>query len=131
MSSQFWVIGGEYADSAFKQLVDGADEERFGPFKAYREAYDLWQSRAWATVDNCAKRFRIVEEHLADPPKRYWVLGGEYVDTGFRDLMPGTLEERLGPFDSYDTAHQAWQTRAWATVDNCNRRYRIVAEQGA
>src|SRR4051812_11985988 len=59
---------------------------------------------------------------------RYWVVGGEYSDPSFTEPVPGTKEERLGPFDSYKQAHDTWQARAWATVDNCARRYRIIEE---
>ena len=30
--------------------------------------------------------------------KRYWVIGGEYQDPHFRDLIPGT-EKMAGPFE--------------------------------
>ena len=59
---------------------------------------------------------------------RYWVVGGEYTDTQFSRVVDGTEEERLGPFDSYTAAHDAWQARAWATVDSATKRYRIVEE---
>ena len=60
---------------------------------------------------------------------RYWaLLGGEYADTGFVDLVAGAEEERLGPFTTYKAAHDAWQARSWATVDTATRRYRIVEE---
>jgi cobyrinic acid a,c-diamide synthase len=129
MSSRYWVVGGEYTDTAFEQVVAGTTEERLGPFDAYKAAHDAWQARAWATVDNAHKRYRIVEERAASAPlKRFWVVGGEYIDTGFQELAPGTAEERLGPFATYKEAHDAWQARSWATVDTATRRYRIVEE---
>jgi len=60
---------------------------------------------------------------------QYWVIGGEYKDTTFRELIPGKAEERLGPFPSYEAAHKVWATRAWATVDNALMRFRIVGEK--
>ena len=62
--------------------------------------------------------------------KRYWVIGGDYADIDALTLLPGVQEERLGPYDSYKAAHDAWQARAWATVDSCTKRYRIM-EEGA
>jgi hypothetical protein len=59
---------------------------------------------------------------------RYWVIGGEYADTGFERIAGGGPEERIGPFDSYEAAKAGWQARAWATVDNAHARYRIEEE---
>jgi hypothetical protein len=130
MAGRYWVVGGEYSDPAFTEPVPGTTEERLGPFESYRAAHDAWQARAWATVDSCARRYRIIEEAAPEVRTRYWVLGGDYADPDFRTVRPGTQEERIGPFDSYKTAHDAWQARAWATVDSCTKRYRIV-EEGA
>jgi Domain of unknown function (DUF4170) len=58
----YWVIGGEYTDLSFKTLVPGAREERHGPFATYKDAYDMWQSRARATIDDAMVRFRIIEQ---------------------------------------------------------------------
>ena len=131
MSSRYWVVGGEYTDTHFAAVVAGTSEERLGPFDDYRAAHAAWQARAWATVDNAHKRYRIVEEPGPTAPKRFWVIGGEYLDTGFSTLAPGASEERYGPYDSYKAAHDAWQARSWATVDSATKRYRIVAETAA
>ena len=56
----------------------------------------------------------------------YWVVGGEYTDTQFATIAPGRTLEQLGPFATYKEAHQVWSSRAWATVDNCNARFRVV-----
>lgn len=63
--------------------------------------------------------------------KRYWVVGGEYRDTDFVELAPGRVEERIGPFATYEDAHKAWAGRAWATVDSCLVRYVVTVEQTA
>lgn len=128
MPSVYWVIGGEYRDTDFRELVEGATEDKLGPFSSYQEAKAAWQGRAWATVDSCNKRYRIVEESHSTPTRRYWVIGGDYLDPGFRQMVEGTQEERLGPYDTYQAAHDAWQERAWSTVDSCTRRFRIVEE---
>ena len=128
MSSRYWVVGGDYVDTRFSQVAPGTEEEHLGPFDDYPAAHKAWQSRAWSTVDSCTKRYRIVEEPGPAPAKRFWVLGGDYADTGFRTLAEGASEERIGPFDTYDKAHKSWQAKAWATVDSCTKRYRIVEE---
>jgi hypothetical protein len=56
------VIGGEYTDLSFTTLAAGAREERHGPFATYKEAYQRWQERARATIDDAMVRVRIVEE---------------------------------------------------------------------
>ena len=58
----YWVIGGEYTDLSFTKLAAGTSEERHGPFATYKEAYEVWQSRARATVDDAMVRFRIIEQ---------------------------------------------------------------------
>ena len=45
----------------FKDLIDGT-QEIHGPYDSYEEAYDVWNSRAWSTVDDCQARFTIVNE---------------------------------------------------------------------
>jgi hypothetical protein len=62
---------------------------------------------------------------------RYWVVGGEYADTKFKKIAGGGKETRIGPFESYAAAKDAWQAKAWATVDSANTRYRIVKEATA
>lgn len=56
----------------------------------------------------------------------YWVVGGDYVDTSFETIRPGKTLERHGPFASYKQAHEVWAARAWATVDDCLCRFRVV-----
>jgi hypothetical protein len=58
----YWVVGGEYRDATFTEMAPGAQKERLGPFASYEEAYKVWASRAWATVDNALMRFRIVRD---------------------------------------------------------------------
>jgi hypothetical protein len=67
--AKYWVVGGEYADTSFRRLAAGVKEERLGPFKSYREAYQAWQARARATIDDATVRFRIVEEKKGAPVK--------------------------------------------------------------
>jgi hypothetical protein len=59
---------------------------------------------------------------------RYWVVGGEYKDASFSELVPGKSEERQGPFATYEEAHKVWAARAWATVDDALMRFRVIGE---
>lgn len=54
---KYFVVGGEYEDITFTNLLT---EEHHGPF-SYKKAYEIWLSRSWATVDNCHNRYKIVE----------------------------------------------------------------------
>ena len=118
---RFWVVGGEYTDTRFETTVGGGPEQRIGPFPTYAAAKAEWQARAWATVDNANVRFRI-EKETATP--RYWVVGGAYTDTSFREPAGGA-EQWFGPFDSCDAAKTHWARLAWASVDDAHCRYRI------
>ena len=60
--TRYWVVGGEYRDLSFTTLAPNAGEERLGPFATYHEAFEAWQARARATIDDAMVRFRIVEE---------------------------------------------------------------------
>ncbi len=54
----------------------------------------------------------------------YYVLGGRYADTTFRNLLdPAPV---LGPFASHEEALEAWRERARATIDYATVRYQII-----
>ena len=60
--SEYWVVGGEYADSEFNALFAGRSPERYGPFRSYDEARREWQARTMATIDNALVRYQVVSE---------------------------------------------------------------------
>lgn len=66
--TQYWVVGGDYRDTQFKQMTGGQEEQWFGPFGDYESAKKEWQKRAWATVDQATARFRIEMIDKANPP---------------------------------------------------------------
>jgi hypothetical protein len=90
----------------------------------YEDAKSEWARRAWASVDDAHVRWRI-EEEGTEAASAYWVVGGEYADTGFTRPAPGTEEQRYGPFATYEDAKSEWARRAWATVDDAHTRFRI------
>ena len=56
----------------------------------------------------------------------YWIVGGEYEDTSFKNLKSGEELKKLGPFETYDLAKKEWDKISWEKVDNCNVRYIIL-----
>src|SRR5208283_2286926 len=84
MAKQFYVIGGEYADTSFKTIAAGKTEERHGPLSE-KEAYDLWRALTGKTVDNALVRYRVkpAEENAED---QWFVVGGEYSGTDFSQI---------------------------------------------
>ena len=121
MTQQFWVVGGAYTDTKFTRLANGETERRFGPYASEDEAREMWSGLSMAAVDDCHVRYRIESEGCA----AYWVVGGQYADTQFREFVRGATEERFGPFAKYADAMEVWRGKAWATVDDGFSRYRI------
>jgi hypothetical protein len=60
--------------------------------------------------------------------KRYWVVGGEYASTAFKDTADGKPPRRYGPFATVEEARARWSALSWAEVDNCHTRYNIEVE---
>jgi hypothetical protein len=58
----YWVVGGEYTNTDFKQVAAGRTEEKLGPFSTFEEARKSWASRAFSTIDHCLIRYKIVED---------------------------------------------------------------------
>lgn len=119
--TKYWVVGGDYRSTKFRELSDGATEERHGPFDTYDAARKKWAERAMATVDNATARFRIEQ----DSSSEYWVVGGTFADARFQELAPGAQEERYGPFKSEDEAHAKWWERSMATEEDPLVMFRI------
>ena len=59
--SKYWIVGGEYSDTAFDRLVEGT-ERVFGPFPSREQALDEWRRLAAETRSNCHARYTIAEE---------------------------------------------------------------------
>jgi hypothetical protein len=120
------VIGGEYADTSFTKLADGATTERFGPMPR-SAAMVLWRSLSAKSVDNCMVRYyvRAVDEAVTE---RWFVAGGEYADTTFHQIVPGGKLEVYGPYDDRQQALAVWRAITGKTVDDAHQRYDIVSE---
>jgi hypothetical protein len=126
MAKQFYVIGGEYADTSFKTIAAGKTEERHGPL-AEKEAHDLWRALTGKTVDNAMVRYRVkpAEESAED---QWFVVGGEYSSTEFAKIAPGSKLETYGPF-SRPEALAVWRSITSKSVDNAMSRYDIVTPE--
>jgi len=58
---------------------------------------------------------------------KFYVVGGEYADTGFAVIANGQDEERYGPYTEGE-AKIVWRALTGKTVDNALVRYRIRPE---
>jgi hypothetical protein len=58
----------------------------------------------------------------------YWVTGGEYASTDFREMAKGSVPQRFGPFKTYEEARAAWLAHSFANVDNCHVRFTIIRD---
>lgn len=56
----------------------------------------------------------------------YFVVGGTFKNTSFKEHEDGSKKEKYGPFNSYEEAKQLWEKISWENVDNCNIRYIIL-----
>ncbi len=56
----------------------------------------------------------------------YWVVGGLYKDTTFKELQDDERLAKYGPFNSYVEAKNEWNRLSWQNVDSCNTRYIII-----
>ena len=128
MAKQYYVIGGEYADTNFSKIAAGKAEERYGPFLE-KEAYDTWRALTGRTVDNALIRYRVKPADDA-PDAEWYVVGGEYSSTAFDSIVQGGKLEVYGPF-ARPEALAVWRAITGKTVDNAMCRYDIVTAEEA
>lgn len=126
MSEQrFFVIGGEYADTSFREPYPGTTLETYGPFASEREAKVRWRELTGQSIDNAMVRYFISsEEPGAEKRKNFWVVGGEYADSSFTRLAKGAELEVYGPFEQSE-ALGFWRALAAKTMDDALMRYDI------
>ena len=58
---KYWIVGGEYTDTAFERLVEGT-ERVVGPFASRELALRIWRRLATETRSNCHARYTIAVE---------------------------------------------------------------------
>lgn len=119
---QFYVIGGEYADTSFTELAPGTELEKRGPYNE-REAKAVWRDLTGKTVDNAMVRYFL--KAVEDPNQKiYWVVGGEYADASFTNLAAGKQLEVFGPFEKWEGLG-FWRAVTSRSVDDAMVRYDI------
>jgi Domain of unknown function (DUF4170) len=59
MQQHYWVIGADYQDMKFAEVIYGTTQV-MGPFREYREAATVWREQAMATRYRATTRFTIV-----------------------------------------------------------------------
>ncbi len=60
-TSRFWIVGGEYATTAFEQLIEGT-QRVLGPYGERRAAEDAWRQVSEENRSQCLMRFTIASE---------------------------------------------------------------------
>jgi hypothetical protein len=61
-TQQFWVIGGEFRDTSFNEMIEEA--QAFGPFPSYDTALQLWKERSQATRPLAHVRYTIATNNI-------------------------------------------------------------------
>lgn len=74
-------------------------------------------------IDNAAWGKRWKDEGF-ELKTKFWVFGGIYKDTTFRELQSEKLE--YGPFDTYQDAYDVWKSNMFLNVDNALHRLTVV-----
>lgn len=121
-SQQFFVIGGEYADTSFTEPAAGTKLEQHGPYSE-REAKVVWRDLTGKTVDNALVRY-FLKATEDQNQKIYSVVGGEYADSSFTKLASGKQLEVFGPFEKWE-ALGFWRALTSRSVDDAMVRYDI------
>jgi len=122
---QFFVVGGEYADTSFTRLVGGDIPERHGPFASEHQAHEVWRSLTGRSVDEAMVRY-VIETEALPGSDEFFVVGGEYADTSFTRMAEGRELESYGPF-KHGQAMDFWRGITSQTVDSATHRYDIVS----
>jgi hypothetical protein len=60
---QYWVLGGEYADSSFTRMQPGKELEVYGPFDKWEGALGFWRGMTSKSVDDALVRYDIRENY--------------------------------------------------------------------
>ncbi len=59
----FWVIGGEYADSSFTRMRGDKELEVYGPFDKWEEALGFWRGLTSKSIDDAMVRYDVRENY--------------------------------------------------------------------
>lgn len=124
VGEEWFVVGGEYADTDFATIASGKSLETYGPFPR-QEALNKWRELTGKTVDNAMVRYFIRSEDEAAGDEWY-VVGGEFADTGFEKIAAGKQLDTYGPFARQEALNK-WRELTGKTVDNAMVRYDLCS----
>jgi len=62
-AKNFWVVGGEYANTSFTTLAAGKELEVYGPFEQWESALGFWRGLTSKSVDDAMMRYDIRENY--------------------------------------------------------------------
>ena len=122
-TQNYYVVGGEYADTSFMTPLAGTELLVRGPFNE-REAKVCWRELTGLTVDNAMVRYFLKSEDEITG-KNFWVIGGEYADSSFTRMRGDNELEVYGPFDKWEQALGFWRGLTSKSVDDALVRYDI------
>jgi len=67
---QWFVAGGEYADTNFNKIAKGEKLEIYGPYGDRQQAVAVWRAITGKTVDDAHHRYDIVNAPRLDEMKK-------------------------------------------------------------
>jgi len=67
---EWFVVGGEYADTSFHKIAAGQQLEVYGPYKDRQQALAVWRAITGKTVDDAHHRYDIVDEERLEAMKK-------------------------------------------------------------
>ena len=122
-TQNYFVVGGEYADTSFTTPASGTEFLVKGPFNE-REAKVCWRELTALTIDNAMVRYFLKSEDEITG-KNFWVIGGEYADSSFTRMRGDKELEVCGPFDKWEEALGFWRGLTSKSVDDAMVRYDV------
>jgi ABC-type transporter Mla MlaB component len=67
---QWFVVGGEYADTSFSKMAPEQELEVYGPYQDRQQALAVWRAITSKTVDDAHHRYDIVDIQRLDQMKK-------------------------------------------------------------
>ncbi|MBX7200635.1 MAG: DUF4170 domain-containing protein [Rhodospirillaceae bacterium] len=107
----YWVVGGEYADSSFTRLAAGKQLEVYGPYER-AEAMGFWRAMAARSVDDAMMRYDIRKDYEAGESggKLRGASARAVEPTATKSIAVGVTPEALIDLLSDATSWAKWAT---------------------
>lgn len=132
-------------DIAMESYDQGVADERKRCFDLATERMQLFikSMKSWSSYPGSSYQLMeamIISERIdnesflklwkkdeATLPKTKWfITGGVYKDTTFRELQTDVIAEEYGPYDTYQAAYEDWKYKVFLNVDNALHRLTVV-----